>query len=112
MGLRPAQQEVLKSTPDVPPAAISDPEEVVLRRKIGNKLLEEIFNFSARERISLIRADAAGQIEAMTRESFDAIGEKVLRRAFGAYVAQGGGIPESEVFPETIAKIKSQPRNS
>jgi hypothetical protein len=98
--------------PVVPPPVEASQDEVVMRRKIGNKLLEEIFNFNACERISLIRSEASGPVEAMTRESFDVIGERVLRRAFNSYVEQGGTIPETEVFPGTIAKIKPQPRNS
>ncbi|MEZ0225380.1 MAG: ankyrin repeat domain-containing protein [Alphaproteobacteria bacterium] len=101
-----------KPAPPPPAPPEMNPDEVVLSRRVGNKLLEEIFNFSARERISLIRTGASGPVEAMTRESFDVIGERVLRRAFDSYVAQGGAIPETEVFPETIAKIKPQPRNS
>lgn len=91
---------------DVP----ADPDEVVLKRKLGDKVLEEIFNFAARERISLVRAGMEGPVEAMTRENFDAVGERVLRRAFEEYARQGGTIPEAEVFPGAISKVKPQPR--
>lgn len=90
-----------------PPA---DPDEITIRRKIGDKVLDEVFNFSARERISLLRGSAQGPVEAMTRENFDAIGDSVLRKAFDVYAQQGGKITEAEVFPATLAKMKSQPR--
>ena len=78
----------------------------------GFKVLEETFNFSVCERVSLLRASDNARVEAMTRDSFDAIHPKALRNAFEAYARQGGTIPEHEIFPETIAKIKPQPRNS
>lgn len=90
----------------VAPEIPSDPDEIVLRRKIGDKILEEVFNFNARERVSLIRGAASGPVETMTRENFDEIGERALRRAFEIYARQGGAIPEAEVFPQAMAKIK------
>ncbi|TAL37809.1 MAG: ankyrin repeat domain-containing protein [Alphaproteobacteria bacterium] len=110
LGVDP-EQPVLPPAPP-PPAPEMNPDEVVLKRKLGDKVLEEVFNFSACERISLVRASENGRVEAMTRDSFDAINPKVLRNAFEAYARQGGTIPENEVFPEAIAKIKPQPRNS
>jgi hypothetical protein len=92
------------------PAGVTN-DEITLRREIGNKVLEEIFNFSVHERISLVRDGNDGPVETMVRENFDEIGEKALRRAFDAYASQGGTIPESEIFPGTMAKIKPQPRN-
>jgi hypothetical protein len=108
MGLRDEPKEPPK--PPAPPDLAPDPDEIVLRRKIGDKILEEVFNFSARERVSLIRGAANGPVETMTRENFDDIGERALRRAFEAYARQGGAIPEAEVFPQAMAKVKPQPR--
>lgn len=98
--------------PAPPPEPEINPDEVVLKRKLGDKVLEETFNFSVCERVSLLRASDNGRVEAMTRDSFEAIHPKALRNAFEAYARQGGTIPEHDVFPETIAKIKPQPRNS
>lgn len=106
MGLRVV--EVQKPAP--PPEIDSDPDEIVLKRRIGDKVLEEVFNFAARERISLLRARADGPVEVMTRESFDEVNESVVRRAFDVYAKQGGRIPEAEVFPASMAKIKPGPR--
>ena len=93
-----------------PASAISaDPDEIVLRRKIGDKVLEEVFNFGIRERISLIRAGEEGTVEAMTRENFDAVSPRALRKAFDAYARAGGAVPEAEVFPDAV-KLKSPPR--
>ena len=96
--------------PKAPPEIPADPDEIVLRRKIGDRILEEVFNFSARERVSLIRGAANGPVETMTRENFDDIGERALRRAFDAYARQGGVIPEAEVFPQAMAKVKPRPQ--
>lgn len=109
LGVNP---EPVPIPPAPPPPPEMNPDEVVLRRRLGDKVLEEVFNFSACERISLLRASENGRVEAMTRDSFEAINPKVLRSAFEAYARQGGAIPESEVFPGTIAKIKPQPRSS
>jgi hypothetical protein len=58
----------------------------------------------------MVRTGLDGPVEAMTRESFDAVGERSLRQAFDAYARQGGSIPESEIFPAAIAKVKPQQR--
>jgi hypothetical protein len=99
-----------KPAPPADAGVAADPDEIVLKRKIGDKVLEEVFNFSARERISLLRAGVTGPVEVMTRESFDAVSERVLRKAFEVYARQGGTIPEAEVFPNPMAKMKSTPR--
>jgi uncharacterized protein len=103
-----SRAEAQRSSPALP-AAATDPDEIVLTRQVGDKILEEAFNFAARERISFLRAIPGGPVEAMTRENFDAISERVLRRAFEAYTRQGGSIPEAEVFPAAITKPKLQP---
>ncbi len=97
------------SVPAVDPDIAADPDEIILRRRVGDKIIAEAFNFAARERISMVRSGPDGPVEAMTRESFDAIGERSLRRAFEVYAGQGGAIPESEVFPAAIAKVKPRP---
>jgi ankyrin repeat protein len=85
-------------------------DEVTFRRAFGGRVLEETFNFAAKERISLILKTPEGPVEAMTRDSFDAIGDRsALRRAYDAYAAKGGKLPESDFFPETLGKVKAAP---
>ena len=93
-----------------PPPRVENPDEVVFFRPLGNRMLEETFNFAARERISLVRNGADGPVEAMTRDSFDAVGDvAALRCAFEIYRAKGGTLAESDVFPGALGKVKPLP---
>lgn len=85
-------------------------DEVTLTRALGDRTLEEIFNFATRERISLLRDGPGGTVEAMTRESFSVIDDKdALRRAFDVYVKKGGTLAEQDVFPDPLGKTLSLP---
>ncbi|MBI1215997.1 MAG: hypothetical protein GC185_09290 [Alphaproteobacteria bacterium] len=86
-------------------------DEVTTRRALGDRTLEEIFNFRARERISLIRKGETGPVEALTRESFDRVADpSVIRAAYRQYVEKGGTLPESHVFPGLLQKSSLSPR--
>ena len=83
------------------------PDEVIFRRQLGDRTLQESFNFITRERISLIRKSPRGDVEAMTRESFSVIeDESVLRKAFEEHVRRGGKADEALVFPHRLPKNK------
>jgi ankyrin repeat protein len=85
-------------------------DEITFRRPFGARVLEETFNFAAKERISLILKTADGPVEAMSRESFAVIGDRAgLRRAYDAYAAKGGKVPEDDIFPESLGKVKAAP---
>lgn len=93
-----------------PPVRADNADEVILLRPFGNRLLEETFNFVARERITLLRNGMDGPVEAMTREGFDTIGDKAaLRYAFELYKAKGGKRSESEIFPDALGKVSTLP---
>jgi hypothetical protein len=78
---------------------------VILRSKLGDRTLEEVFNFATKERISLVRKEAGAPVEAFIRESFSDISEKSgLRLAFEEHKRRGGKVPEDEVFPDKIVK--------
>lgn len=95
-----------------PPEVIAEPraetpQEVVFRRPLGNRLLEEIFDFTANERITLIRKGEDGPVEAVTRNSFSEIDDRArLREAFEACVKQGGHPDEHAVFTGILPKPK------
>lgn len=73
--------------------------DVVFRRPLGECFLEEIFDFTARERISLIRAAETGPVELTTREPFSSLVDTPsLRAAFNEHVRLGGTTQEHEVF--------------
>lgn len=80
-------------------------DEIVFSRTLVGKTLQEVFNFFARERISLLRSEGMfSPVEAMTRESFDALDEKVVRKAFAEYKKRGGELTEDDVFPGKVFK--------
>lgn len=84
---------------------LRDADEVVHKRPLGNRILEETFNFRTRERISLIRKGPEQPVEAIYRESFARIGDTpALREAFDTYRARGGKRTEEEIFPERMGK--------
>ena len=102
------QQAAVVDAPQTLPS--QHPDEVSFERPLGNRTLEEIFNFRARERISLLRTTPQGTVEAMTREGFDAIGDQAaLHHAFAEYARRGGRLTEEEVFPQ-LQKPKTLPR--
>jgi hypothetical protein len=74
--------------------------EVILSRPVGDRTLQEIFNFTREERISLIRKGEEGQVEAMQRDHFSDIADKSgIRAAFNIYKKRGGTITEAAIFP-------------
>jgi len=90
----------------VPPAPPS-PDEIIFHRPLGDRTLQESFNFVSLERISLIRESPQGAVEAMFRESFSKIDdEDALRKAFDEHVKRGGTVEESVVFPNKLPKAK------
>ncbi|HYD19487.1 MAG TPA: ankyrin repeat domain-containing protein [Patescibacteria group bacterium] len=83
-----------------------NPHEVVLTRRVGDRTMQEIFNFLHNERITFIRKDAASPVEAVTRESFYELADKsALRRAFDQYRMEGGKRSEEEVFHSALPKL-------
>jgi hypothetical protein len=86
---------------------VEGPQEIVLRRPLGNRLMEEVFDFAARERITLIRKGEDGPVEAVTRDGFSDIEDRSrLREAFALYVKKGGTADEAAVFGDLLAKPK------
>jgi hypothetical protein len=82
-------------------------KEISYSYPLDNRVLQEVFNFERRERISMIRRDAGGMVEAMARESFDDLTDKsALRRAFDDYRSRGGKIEEADVFTRPVPKPK------
>lgn len=91
----------------VMPKPVESADEVTFERQVSNRTLEEVFNFAALERVSLIRKSPQGAVESLTREKFSEIGDKeTLRRAFEEHVRRGGKTEESKVFPNVLSKPK------
>lgn len=88
-------------------------DEVTVMTQLGNRTLEEVFNFATKERITFVRNGPDGPVEAVTRQNFKDIGDRdALRDAFAKYVAKGGTRAESEIFPEVLVKIRPQDADS
>jgi hypothetical protein len=75
--------------------------EVSFARQTGGRTLQEIFNFTHQERLTLIRKGGeAGPVEAIQREGFDKVTDDWrLREAFKIYKKRGGTITEAAIFP-------------
>lgn len=85
--------------------------EVSFSRQTGDRTLQEIFNFTHQERLTLIRKGGeAGPVEAIQREGFDKIADQYqLRAAFDLYKKRGGTITEAAIFPRK-EEMKQQPQ--
>jgi ankyrin repeat protein len=98
---------LLQKKPEAPAPVAANPQDVVFRRPLGNRLMEEVYDFEARERITLIRNGEDGPVEAVTRDSFTSIEDRArLREAFDLYAKRGGNLTEEDVFVEHLSKPK------
>ncbi|MBI3442062.1 MAG: ankyrin repeat domain-containing protein [Proteobacteria bacterium] len=89
------------------PTPVENPNEIVFQHQLGNRILQEVFNFEVLERISLVRKDADSAVEAITRDSFSTLTDQSqLRKAFEEHVRRGGKADESRVFPYVLSKPK------
>lgn len=81
-------------------------EEVVFTWRVNDRTLQEVFNFEQKERVTLIRKGSEGPVEAVTRDTFEDLGNAPsLRRAFEQYRKQGGTRAESDIFATTLPKL-------
>lgn len=81
------------------------PDEVTVVRAVGSSLMEEVFDFSRLERVSILYPRRGGAPVAFQRDSFSAIEDEAsLRNAFNLHVKRGGKAEESAVFPNKLVK--------
>jgi hypothetical protein len=75
--------------------------EVSFTRETGGRTLQEIFNFTHQERLTMIRkGGVTGPVEAIQRESFENVKDEWrLREAFNIYKKRGGTVTEAAIFP-------------
>ena len=84
-----------------------NPDLVMVFSDLGDRTLQEIYNFASLERLTLIRKGEDGPVEAVTRQDFADIGDRpALREAFAEHVRRGGAASEKSVFPGTLQKIR------
>jgi ankyrin repeat protein len=102
-----AMVELLNAPPPPAPPPPPRPDEVVFSYPLQNRVLQEIFNFPRRERISLVRTSETGPVEAMMREAFSTlVDQEPLRKAFAVHRERGGTVEEEEIFSCALVKAK------
>lgn len=83
---------------------------VIFTQHMGDLVLEDAFNFASLERLTFVRKGPGGDVQSMTRESFNEVNnQRLLRQAFEEHVKRGGTTPENEVFPEAKPRITRPP---
>lgn len=97
----PAIAQIIQFTMD------AGPDEISFTHPLQDRVMQEIFNFPRKERVTLVRKSAAGDVEAMQRDSFAALDDlSGLRRAFAEHKKRGGNMDEAEVFSGSLQKPK------
>ena len=82
------------------------PDQVIFHGHISNRALEDIFNFATMERVTLIRTEKFGPIEAVYSKNFSELeDETMLRQAFNEHVKRGGKRSEDAVFSKFTRKL-------
>lgn len=95
----------VRGSPEAVEMLSQNADEIFSYTRMGDRLIEEVFNFRALERISLVRKAAGEPVEAMYREGFDRIQNlPALRDAFDKHRARGGKRSEQDVFPQAMDK--------
>lgn len=82
-------------------------DEISFCHPVTDRVMQEVYNFQLRERVTLIRKEEGGPVEAMQRESFSSLDDLTgLRRAFAEHKRMGGKLEESDVFPGALTKSR------
>ncbi|MEZ0225379.1 MAG: ankyrin repeat domain-containing protein [Alphaproteobacteria bacterium] len=85
---------------------------VIFFQELGDRTIEEIYNFAALERVTLVRKGEEGPVEAVTRQDFSDLGEKSqLRKAFEEHLRRGGTTSVHAIFPNGLRIIPTRPRH-
>lgn len=86
---------------------------VMVFSDLGDRTLQEIYNFASLERITLVRKGEDGPVEAVTRQDFADIGDRpALRQAFAEHVRRGGTAAEKDVFPGALQKPRPMQKDA
>lgn len=83
----------------------STPDQVIYERPLSNRTLEEVYDFTSLERISMIRKSSKGAVEVVTREKFSLISKDDLRKAFNEHRARGDTADEMQVFSRHVHAV-------
>jgi hypothetical protein len=92
------------------------PDRISFCSPLGARMREDIYDFTMKERITLIRQGRFGPVEAATIIGFSAIEDQsetsMLRKAFNEHVARGGATDETIIFSGQLRKPKFIPQRS
>jgi len=104
---KPAAPAAVPGTPEKTAADTAEnPDIIIFTTKAGNRRLEDIFNFAALERTTLVSTNE-GPVETMMRESFAALeGSPLLLKAFEEHRRRGGTAREADVFGPRLPGAK------
>lgn len=90
---------------DVADLLDNNPDEISFFHNVDNRVMQEVFSFLRKERVTLIRKTRGGEVEAMQRDSFRSLDDQSgLRRAFAEHAKRGGKMTEDEVFENALPK--------
>ena len=81
-------------------------DEVSFTYPVADRVMEEVFHFKLKERITLLRKEEGGAVESMLRDSFSTLDESSLRKAFDLYRKRGGTAREEDIFADAMDKKK------
>jgi len=81
-------------------------DQVRLYSQFSNRVREHIFDFAELERVTLIRSELYGPVEAAYSKNFSELGsDATLREAFNEHVKRGGKVAEEAVFGNLPRKL-------
>lgn len=93
--------------PDVAQVLTNTPDEISFYHPVADRVMQEVYNFPRRERVTLIRNGAAGPVEAMQRDAFSSLDDLTgLRKAFSEHRRMGGKLEENDIFQGLLPKAK------
>jgi hypothetical protein len=93
--------------PAVVNVMLNSADEISFSYPLNDRVMQEVYNFPRRERVTLIRNGEAGPVEAVQRDSFNSLDDlSGLRKAFAVHKRMGGKLEEDEVFPDLLPKAK------
>jgi hypothetical protein len=97
-----------QNQPAVATVLLNNADEISFFYPLSDRIMQEIFNFPRRERVTLIRNGGnGGAVEAMQRDGFSSLDDLTgLRKAFAEHKRMGGRLNESDIFPNTLQKPK------
>ncbi len=83
---------------------------VIIKQRVGDLTLEDVFNFVSLERLTLVRKGEYGPVETMTRQNMaDMDNRTMLKKALEEHAKRGGTLTEKDIFPEDKPKITRLP---